>query len=124
MNSPRRGSLTSVFFWLSFFIIALLVIATSTVATRVYHVDAIRDLEVVAAAPDSRDAGPEAPRLAGRVLVQAPRVALPHLEDVSQAGGFKRVRFRIDLDRYLERPTACCEIDADGGGIGGRRPPG
>ena len=124
MNSPRRGSLKTVFFWLSFFIIALLVIATSTVATRVYHVDAIRDLEVVAAAPDSRDAGPEAPRLAGRVLVQAPRVALPHVEDVSQAGGFKRVRFRIDLDRYLERPTACCEIDADGGVIGGRRIPG
>ena len=53
MNSPRRGSLKTVFFWLSFFIIALLVIATSTVATRVYHVDAIRDLEVVAAAPEA-----------------------------------------------------------------------
>lgn len=109
MSDARRGSLKSVYFWLTFFILALLVVATSSLATRVFRIEAAQDLEIVAAAPASRDVGPEAPRLPGPVVVNERRVALPYFKDVSQVEGLKRLRFRIDLDRYLERPAPCCD---------------
>ena len=119
MNSPRRGSLKTVFFWLTFSILSVLVIATSSLATRVYRVEAAQDLEIVAAGADSRDAGPEAPRLRGRRLVDEPRIALPDVRDLSQAPGLKRARLRIDLDRFLARPLPCCQSPRAGARIPG-----
>ncbi|OWQ92979.1 hypothetical protein CDN99_00245 [Roseateles aquatilis] len=109
MNNRRRGSLKSVCFWLTFFILALLVVATSSLATRVHRIEGAQDLEIVRAAPDSRDAGPEAPRLQGGFVADEPKVALPYFRDVSQVDGLKRIRLRIDLDRYLDRPAPCCD---------------
>lgn len=109
MNSPRRGSLKAVCFWLTLFVIVLLVVATSSLATRVYRVEHVRDLEIVGGAAGSRDAGPEAPRLSGSVLADEPRVELPYLRRIGAASDLKRVRFRIDVDRYLSRPAPCCE---------------
>ena len=108
-SSPKRSSLKTVFFWLTFFVLALLVVATSSLATRVYRVEGAQDLEIVDASADPRDAGPETPRLTGPVLAHEGTFALPSLHDVSQSDGLKRARFRIDLDRYLARPAPCCE---------------
>ncbi len=117
-SSPRRGSLKTVFFWLTFFILSLLVVATSSLATRVYRVEAGQDLEIVEAAPDARDAGPETFRLSGPALAREAQFALPYLHDASQADGLKRARFRIDLDRYLAHPLPCCDLRA-GRALGG-----
>ena len=46
-SSPKRSSLKTVFFWLTFFVLALLVVATSSLATRVYRVEGAQDLEIV-----------------------------------------------------------------------------
>ena len=112
MSSPRRSSLKTVFFWLTFFILALLVVATSSLATRVYRVEGAQDLEIVEATSAARDAGPEIPRLEGLILAHQGGFALPYFHDVSQSAGLKRARFRIDLDRYLARPAPCCETPA------------
>ena len=109
MSSPRRSSLKTVFFWLTFFILALLVVTTSSLATRVYRVEGAQALEIVDASSDPRDVGPEAPRLTGPVLAHEGAFALPYFHDVSQSDGLKRARFRIDLDRYLARPAPCCD---------------
>jgi signal transduction histidine kinase len=119
MNSPRRGSLKTVFFWLTFSILSVLVIATSSLATRVYRVEAAQDLEIVAVGADSRDAGPEAARLRGRRLIDEARIALPYVHDLSQVPGLKRARFRIDLDRFLARPLPCCQGPRSGARIPG-----
>ena len=108
-SSPKRSSLKTVFFWLTFFVLALLVVTTSSLATRVYRVEGAQDLEIVDASTDPRDAGPEVPRLTGPVLAHEGAFALPYLHDVSQSDGLKRARFRIDLDRYLAHPAPCCE---------------
>lgn len=110
MNSPRRSSLKTVFFWLTFFILALLVVTTSSLATRVYRVEGAQALEIVDATADPRDAGPETPRLSGPVLAHEGSFALPYFHDVSQSDGLKRARFRIDLDRYLAHPAPCCDV--------------
>ena len=47
MSSPRRSSLKTVFFWLTFFILALLVVTTSSLATRVYRIEGAQALEIV-----------------------------------------------------------------------------
>ena len=47
MNSPRRGSLKAVCFWLTLLVLVLLVVATSSLATRVYRIEHVRDLEIV-----------------------------------------------------------------------------
>lgn len=122
MSSPRRSSLKTVFFWLTFFVLALLVVATSSLATRVYRVEGAQDLEIVEAGTISRDAGPEVPRLEGPVLAREGMFALPYLHDLSQVDGLKRARFRIDLDRYLAHPAPCC--DARAGYRGDSRIPG
>ncbi|MDH0865901.1 hypothetical protein [Mitsuaria sp. GD03876] len=109
MSSRPRRSLKGVLFWLTFLILALLIVATSCLATRVHRIEAAQDLEIVAAPPDSRDAGPESPRLRGLSLVDERHIGLPYAHDLSQVVGLKRARFRIDLDRYLARPAPCCD---------------
>lgn len=116
MSSSGRRSLKTVFFWLTFFILTLLLVATSSLATKVYRVDVAQDLEIVVAAANSRDAGPEAPFLRGHLLVDERVIALPYVRDVGQVEGLKRVRFRIDLDRHLLRPAPCCEDRSGGDG--------
>ncbi len=113
MSSPPRGSLKALFFWLTFLLLSLLVVISSSLATRVYRVETAQDLEIVAAGHDSRDGGPEAPRLRGRLLVEQSRITLPYAQSLGQVGGLKRARFRIDLDRYLARPALCCDSTAE-----------
>jgi signal transduction histidine kinase len=113
-----------VFFWLTFFILTLLVVSTSSLATRVYRVEGAQDLEIVQATSYAHDAAPETPRLEGPVIAQEGGFALPYFRDVSQSVGLKRARFRIDLDRYLSRPAPCCEPRAGASFAGESRIPG
>jgi signal transduction histidine kinase len=119
MNSVRRrGSLKAVCFWLTVFVLLLLVAATSSLATRVHRIEGGQDLQIVQAPAGARDVGPELSRLPGRPVVEQARVALPYFRDLGQVGGLKRIRLRVDLDRYLARPAICCgarEGDPAGG---------
>lgn len=121
---PRRGSLKAVCFWLTAFVLLLVVVATSSLATRVHRIERGQDLQIVQALPGSQDIGPELPRLPGPTVADEARIPLPYFRDLSNVGGLRRLRFRVDLDRYLARPAECCGARGGESLAGGSRSPG
>ena len=122
MSSVRRHSLKAVCFWLTAFVLLLVIVATSSLATRVHRIERGEALQIVQSQPGSRDVGPELPSLPGRVLHEQARIPLPYFRDLSDAGGLRRVRFSVDLDRYLSRPSLCCGERAGDPAAGARGP--
>lgn len=113
MNSVRRGSLKSVFFWLTFVVLALAVAGGSRLTQPIDWLKEARQFEVVEDDGPIAGAGPEAPRLKGRVLERRDFIPLPFVWDSNHEAKLKRVRFTVSLDGYID-PNVCC-IEGDRG---------
>lgn len=108
MNSQRRPSLKSVFFWLTLMVLIVLTAGTSRLTQRIDWLKEARNFEVVEDTVLTTGVGPEAERLGGQVRDHRAVIALPFVWEGAHDNRLKRFRFTLDISGYVAPQDGCC----------------